>query len=75
MAQTVIGIFDNNTQAQTAVQQLTNSGISRDRIDVANCSSLDNTTSDRYDNDNDDDSIGGFFRSLFGGDNDNDARK
>ncbi|MGV3586491.1 MAG: YsnF/AvaK domain-containing protein [Adhaeribacter sp.] len=75
MAQTVIGIFDNSSQAQTAVTQLTTSGISRDRIDISDRSSYNNTTSDRYDDDRDDDSIGGFFRSLFGGDNDDDARK
>ncbi|GEO04015.1 hypothetical protein AAE02nite_16790 [Adhaeribacter aerolatus] len=81
MAQTVIGIFDNSSQANTAVEQLTSSGISRDRIDISDRSSYNNdndsynSTNDRYDNDRDDDSIGGFFRSLFGGDNDDDARK
>ena len=70
MAQTVIGIFDNSNEAQTAVQQLTGMGISRDRIDIADRSTSNSTTSDRYDNDNDDDSISGFFRSLFSSDDD-----
>ena len=35
MAQTVIGFFDDASQAQTAVQQLKSKGISRDRIDVS----------------------------------------
>lgn len=73
MAQTVIGIFDSRDKAQTAVQQLSASGISPDRIDIADRTSTNTeTTSERYD-DNDDDSIGGFFRALFGGEDD--ARK
>ena len=35
MAQTVIGFFDNNSEAQRAVEQLQGRGISRDRIDVS----------------------------------------
>ena len=34
MAQTVIGFFDNSTEAQRAVEKLTSVGISRDMIDV-----------------------------------------
>jgi uncharacterized protein (TIGR02271 family) len=72
MAQTVIGIFDSSSDAQNAVQQLVSSGISRSSIDISDRST--SGTSDSYDNDQDDDSIGGFFRSLFGND-DHDANK
>lgn len=73
MSQTVIGIFDSSSEAQNAVQQLVSSGISRSNIDISDRSTSGNT-SDSYDNDRDDDSIGGFFRSLFGGD-DHDTNK
>src|SRR4028118_1259070 len=73
MAQTVIGIFDNSGEAQTAVQHLVSNGFSRNNIDVSAQSSDTTTTSrDRYDDDND--SIGGFFKSLFGG-NDDDSKR
>lgn len=71
MAQTVIGIFDNSSEAQNAVQQLVSSGISRSSIDISDRSTT-GTTTDRYDDDRDDDSISGFFRSLFGSDDDAD---
>jgi stress response protein YsnF len=35
MAQTVIGFFDESSEAQQAVEQLQSAGISRDRIDVS----------------------------------------
>ena len=35
MAQTVIGFFDNQQEAQNAVEKLQSAGISRDRIDVS----------------------------------------
>jgi stress response protein YsnF len=73
MSQTVIGIFDSSSEAQNAVQQLVSNGISRSNIDISD-RSTSGTTSDSYDTDRDDDSIGGFFRSLFGGD-DHDANK
>lgn len=73
MAQTVIGIFDNSGEAQTAVQHLVSNGFSRNNIDVSAQSSDTTTTSkDRYDDDND--SIGGFFKSLFGGNDDDSTR-
>jgi len=62
MSQTVIGIFDNANEAQNAVQQLVTTGFTRDNIDIStqNISNQNTTTRD-------DDSIGGFFNSLFGG--------
>lgn len=69
MTKTVIGIFDSSTEAQNAVQQLVSSGISSSNIDIADRSTSSTTSStNQYDNDSDDDSIGGFFRSLFGSD-------
>ncbi|HZH99966.1 MAG TPA: YsnF/AvaK domain-containing protein [Flavisolibacter sp.] len=35
MSQTVIGFFDNQSEAQQAVEQLERTGISRDRIDIS----------------------------------------
>lgn len=71
MGQTVIGIFDNQMQAQQAVEALRESGISRDRIDI----SSSNTSRDgasREQNDDDDsgfgESVGRFFKSLFSDD-------
>ncbi|PSR53301.1 hypothetical protein AHMF7605_07035 [Adhaeribacter arboris] len=52
MAQTVVGIFDNSTEAQQALQQLISSGISQDRIDIstpgASGSSTSGTTSSDF---------------------------
>jgi stress response protein YsnF len=75
MAETVIGFFDNPTEAQTAVQRLESSGISRDRIDVSSGNSgtsnvdYDSTSNDRGDRDNEN-GITRFFKNLFGGDDD-----
>jgi len=68
MSQTVIGIFDSAGEAQDAVEQLTSNGFSRSNIDISTrgADEYNDTTRDRYDDDND--SIGGFFRSLFGSD-------
>jgi stress response protein YsnF len=73
MTQTVIGMFDTATEAQQAVHELQNNGFSQSNIDISNQSaaSTDNSTFDTY-RDNNDDSIGGFFKSLFS-DNDTDA--
>lgn len=74
MAQTVVGFFDQASEAQNAVEALVNSGFSRDQIDLstANASSTNTydtgmTTSSTRD---DEGGIGGFFRSLFGDDDD-----
>ncbi|WP_187264578.1 YsnF/AvaK domain-containing protein [Pontibacter beigongshangensis] len=62
MAHTVVGVFDTSNEAQTALQQLVGSGISRDFIDIAPQMGSD------LDKDKDNDSIGSFFRNLFGSD-------
>lgn len=71
MAQTVIGIFDNASEAQNAVQQLFNLGFTRDNIDISSQSAETGTdyTSNQNQRDNDGgvtDSIGDFFSNLFG---------
>jgi stress response protein YsnF len=45
MAQTVIGFFDDQQEAQRAVEKLQSTGISRDRIDVSRGGSGTSTTS------------------------------
>jgi stress response protein YsnF len=73
MAQTVIGFFDNPSEAQSAVQQLEMAGISRQNIDVTSGSQNSQVSSSNRSSDSDREegsSIGNFFRSLFGSDND-----
>ncbi|MBD0279147.1 MAG: hypothetical protein ICV81_14475, partial [Flavisolibacter sp.] len=77
MAQTVVGFFDNASEAQQAVERLQSSGISQDRIDVSSGNAGTDNVS--YDTDIDDDrdrshesGITRFFRNLFG-DNDDEA--
>ena len=75
MAQTVVGIFDNYTEAQQALQQLISSGISEDRIDITTPDTSGTSTTGGYSNyDNDNDGISNFFSNLFGGDEDNARR-
>jgi uncharacterized protein (TIGR02271 family) len=81
--QTVVGIFNTATEAQNAVKQLAAAGFELDFVDVSQASSSASSTSDNYTNTSDTaaeavgdaagrtkDSVGGFFSSLFGGDND-----
>ena len=74
MAQTVVGFFDQASEAQNAVEALVNSGFSRDQIDLSTANSnstntYDTGTTTSSTNDNEG-GIGGFFRSLFGDDDD-----
>lgn len=70
MAQTVVGLFDNASEAQSAVQALVKQGLDRSRIDVSAQNMAQNTnastTDQYYTNDSVTDSIGNFFSSLFG---------
>lgn len=93
MAQTVVGIFDNASEAQQAVEHLISNGFSRSNVDISastgrNVSGSDELIPDRHTNTSgtrteevvDDtkdvgDSIGNFFGSLFGTDQDDDTRK
>ena len=64
MAQTVIGIFEKTQNAEEAVDRLLNDGFLQENIDIA-----DHTDREGYsqeDRDRHNDSIGGFFSSLFG---------
>jgi stress response protein YsnF len=77
MAQTVVGLFDNATEAQQAVQELLNKGFIQSNIDISNqnaASATTGTATSTADADDDNDGIGGFFKSLFGGDDD-DAKR
>ncbi|RYE00601.1 MAG: DUF2382 domain-containing protein [Sphingobacteriales bacterium] len=76
MAQTVVGFFDQSSEAQTAIQELTARGISRDRIDVTsgNSGRTDVSTERRNDSDRSDNPVSNFFRNLFGSDDDTSDR-
>ncbi|MBA3647661.1 MAG: YsnF/AvaK domain-containing protein [Chitinophagales bacterium] len=73
MTHTVIGMFDDASQAEQAIQELTNNGFNIDNIDIAKRSSsgeANNTggsyrgsTSDATESES---GIGRFFNSLFG---------
>lgn len=89
MALTVIGVFDNASEAQQAVDQLLNAGFSRSNIDLSAQTDAytttdselvpgrhTNTSGTRTEEFVDDakdvgSSVGGFFSSLFGDDDDN----
>ena len=75
MSQTVVGIFDNSTEAQQALQQLISAGISENRIDIStpgtSGSTTTSSTSSSYTDHDDNDSVGNFFKNLFGSDDDN----
>jgi stress response protein YsnF len=70
MAQTVVGIFDNASEAEQAVERLTNKGFTRDMIDVTNhgVSGSSNVST----HDNEESGISKFFKSLFSSDDDRD---
>ena len=69
-AQTVVGIFNTAAEAQQAVQKLEQAGFELDYVDVAHREAANQGVGRTSD-----DSIGGFFSSLFGSDdNNNDAR-
>ncbi len=81
MAQTVIGIFDNASEAQNAAQQLISNGFSRSSIDISSQSSSAASSgaagygaSSNANNDDFGDKVGNFFSSLFGSDQD-DSKK
>jgi uncharacterized protein (TIGR02271 family) len=68
-AQTVVGIFNTAAEAQQAVQQLEQAGFALDYVDVAHREAANQGVGRTSD-----DSIGGFFSSLFGGNDNDDAR-
>ena len=68
-AQTVVGIFNTAAEAQQAVQQLEQAGFALEYVDVAHREAANQGVGRTSD-----DSIGGFFISLFGGNDNDDAR-
>lgn len=67
MAQTVIGLFENESDAQTAVERLATAGISRSNVDVSRgggSGSIENTGIDR--SNESESGITRFFKGLFG---------
>ena len=72
MAQTVIGLFDSETEAREAVEQLVNKGFTHADVDLSmqdtTHTDAESTTyrSNKDDNDGFGDSVGNFFGSLFG---------
>jgi uncharacterized protein (TIGR02271 family) len=68
-AQTVVGIFNTAAEAQLAVQKLEQAGFELDYVDVAHREAANQGVGRTSDS-----SVGGFFSSLFGGDDNDDAR-
>lgn len=68
-AQTIVGIFNTAAEAQQAVQKLEQAGFQLDYVDVAHREAANQGVGRTSD-----DSIGGFFSSLFGSDDNDDAR-
>jgi len=81
MALTVIGVFDDATEAQQAVDALVSDGFSRSNIDLSAQKTAYSDSEYIADNNRveedrrDSGGIGGFFSSLFGSDDDDDARR
>jgi uncharacterized protein (TIGR02271 family) len=73
MTHTVIGLFDNRSEAQAAMQELVQQGFIKDHIDLSNRTYGDAattaTTNQASTGAAAGDSISNFFSSLFGGDN------
>ncbi|HEY1024869.1 MAG TPA: hypothetical protein VGE26_06870 [Sphingobacteriaceae bacterium] len=67
MGKAVIGIFDSATEAQDAVRQLENRGITRDHVDITERTIMDTDRDEGIG-----ESISNFFSNLFG--NDDSAR-
>ncbi len=69
MTHTVIGIFDSLPEAQTAIQQLISSGFAQQNIDVSaqDATAATTTGTSTSSHAGEHDGIGGFFQSLFGG--------
>src|SRR4051812_47175258 len=77
MAQTVIGFFDNRTEAQQAVEALESKGFSRSSIDISNrgASDTSTSTSSHHHTDEHESGIERFFKNLFGDDDHDDRDK
>lgn len=71
MRQTVIGIFNNKTNADEAISQLEINGFSRNKIDISQCDITGNAAGQNEYEENQD-SFSRFFNSLFDGSDDAD---
>lgn len=69
MAQTVIGLFENESAAQKAVEQLESAGISRGNVDVSKTNAYTTGVSSEKEEGN---AVSRFFKSLFGDNDDAD---
>jgi uncharacterized protein (TIGR02271 family) len=77
MAQTVIGIFRSESEAQNAVNQLLANGFSDDNVDMSRGSSSGSSSSSSTSLDSgheNESGISKFFQNLFGSDNDDSDR-
>jgi uncharacterized protein (TIGR02271 family) len=78
MANTLVGVYENYNQAQSAMNALLDSGFSRSEVRISSegAESRSMRTASASDQDTSGDTgVGGFFRSLFGlSDNDDDRR-
>ena len=84
MTQTVVGLFDQSTDAQKAVQQLLSKGFTQDNVDLSTTGTTNtNTTAGTstgttdfglHTNENEGGGVKGFFKNLFGNDEDNAER-
>lgn len=75
MAHTVVGFFDQSSEAETAIRELTARGISRDRIDRSGGGGSTGVSAERRDgSERGDNPVSNFFRNLFGADNDESDR-
>jgi len=72
MAQTVVGIFNNASEAQNAVDKLLSDGFSHSNVDVSSAQTSSYVT--RNADDDNESGIAKFFRNLFG-DNDNEHER
>src|SRR5829696_4773584 len=68
MAQTVIGLFESDNEAQRAVERLAEIGVNRSQVDVSRGSSESSVNS----GEENEGGIKRFFQSLFGGSDDSD---
>jgi len=69
MSHTVIGVFDNHSEAQAAVAQLMSSGFTRDHIDISNQNATPATGTyggtTNYSDNSVTDKVGNFFSNIF----------
>lgn len=69
MTHTVIGLFDNKTEARAAMEELIKQGFIRENIDVSDRRNDDSVAAETTAGSGAGDSISNFFSSLFGDDN------